>query len=147
MLKLVMNFSGEVKPNMKKSDEYFAGRSAVLYEFLDRSRSLVEGPDQRQMAYMFDFPKRRIENLEELVKNGLALRLADYFYFQIEIAARRRLYRGVVKGRKINSMLAQARAKYRGEKSRSVDENRIELEAVRELNDRWGEAVEHQAAM
>jgi hypothetical protein len=96
---------------------------------------------------MFDFPKGRIENLEEQVKNGLALRLAEYFYFQIEIGARRRVYDGVKTRRITNSKLAQVRAAFRGEETQSVDENRIELESSRDLNDLWRESVEHQAAM
>jgi hypothetical protein len=44
-------------------------------------------------------------------------------------------------------MRAQRDAKYRGEESRSVDENRIKLAASRDLNDLWRDSVEHQAAM
>ena len=145
MLGLVKDFNREVRTDMNESNKFFALESAVLYEFLDQARPLVDR--RKKMAYLFDFPKRRIEDLEELVKNGLPLRLAQYFYFQIEIAAKRRVYFEVVKSRIMNSMLAQVRAKYRGEESRRVDENQIELESSRELTDLWRDSVEHQAAM
>jgi len=145
MLGLVKDFSREVKTNMNKSDEYFAWRSAILDEFLDRARPLVD--PRKKLAYMFDFPKGRIENLEEQVTNGLALRLAEYFYFQIEISAKRRVFREVVRSRIENSKQAQARAKYRGEESPIMSEDQVEREASRELSDLWSAAVEHLSVM
>jgi hypothetical protein len=60
---------------MNESVKYFACRSAVLYEFLDQARPLVD--PRKKIAYMFDFPKRRIESIEEQLEKGLAPPLAN----------------------------------------------------------------------
>ncbi len=145
MLGLAKDFNREVRTNMNEGSKFLALELAILAEFLHRVQLLVD--PREKMAWMFEFPMKRIENLMEQWKKGLALPLAGYYCFKIEISARQRVWREVVKGRIANEMRAQCDAKSRGEESRSVDEDRIKLEASRELNDLWRDSVEHQAAM
>ena len=104
------------------------------------------------MAHVFDFtdfpkPKVSVENLEERVRNGLSLRVAEYSYDQIERSARQHVHKLRKTRGDSDSGLSQVRAKYRGEESESKSEDQIEREARRWVNDLWNEAVEHQAAM
>jgi hypothetical protein len=135
---------------MNESDKFFARESAVLYEFLERSRrALLDDPDERKLELMLDFPKPKVsvESLEESVKNGLSLRLAKNSYYRIEISAKRHVYNCVKTRRSSDSKLAQVRAKPRGEELQSKSEDQIEREASRWVNALWNEAVEQQAAM
>jgi len=97
---------------------------------------------------MLDFPKPRVsvDSLEESVKNGLSLRLAEYLFYRIEMSAKERVKNCIKTGMSSDSKLAQVRAKSRREELQSKSEDQIELEASRRVNDLWNDAVEHQAA-
>jgi hypothetical protein len=130
---------------MNEGSKFLALELAILAEFLHRVQLLVD--PRKKMAWMFEFPKKRIENLMEQWKKGLALPLAMHEYFQIVESASRRVEREVVRSRKENSLQAQARARFRSEEFESKSEDQIEREALRWVNDCWNEAVEHQATI
>jgi len=137
---------------MNESDRVFARKVAVLYKFLELvRRALLEEADERRMANLFepnDFPKPRVsvENLEESVKNGLPLPIAEYSYYQIERNARRHIYKLRMTRGHSDCGLNQVRAKPRGEELESKSEDQIEREASKWVNNLWNEAGELQAA-
>jgi hypothetical protein len=140
---------GRVETHMNEGDRFFAPQSAVLYEFIERSRgALLDDPDEGKKGIMLDFPKPRVsvDSLEESVKNGLSLRLAEYLFYRIEMSAKERVKNCIKTGMSSDSKLAQVRAKSRREELQSKSEDQIELEASRRVNDLWNDAVEHQAA-
>jgi hypothetical protein len=105
---LVKDFSGEVETNMNEGDKVFARESAALYEFIERSRrALLDDPDERKQELMLDFPKPKVsvESLEENVKNGLSLRLAEDSYYRIERSAMRHVYNCIKTRRSSDSSL------------------------------------------
>jgi hypothetical protein len=53
-----------------ESREFFLGESRTFYKFLDWSKALVYGPDERKIHNIFDSPKWQIEKVDQLVKNG-----------------------------------------------------------------------------
>ena len=138
---------------MNESDKFFASKAAVLYKFLERvNRKLREEADERGVANLdnfTDFPKPRVsvENLEESVKNGFPLHLAQYSYDQIERSARRHVYKLRKTRGYSDSGLTQVRAKSRGEVLENKSEDQIEREASKWVNDLWNEAREHQATI
>lgn len=135
---------------MNESDKFFARESAVLDEFLERSRRvLLDDAKERKLELMLDFPKPKVsvESLEESLKNGLSLRLAKDSYYRVEMSAKRHVYNCVKTRRSSDSKIAQVRAKSRGEDLQSKTEDQIEREASKWVNDLWNEVVEHQAAM
>ena len=134
---------------MNEGEKVFARESAVLYEFIERSRrALLDDPDERKQGLMLDFPKPKVsvESLEESVKNGFSLRLAKDSYYRIEMSAKQHVRNCVKTRRSSDSKLAQVRAKSRGEELRIMSEDQIEREASRWVNDLWSAAVEHHAA-
>jgi hypothetical protein len=134
---------------MNEDDKLFAPELAVLCGFVEQSRrALLDEPEERNQGVMLDFPKPKVsmESLEESVKNGLSLRLAQGWYYRIERGTRESVKNCVKTRMSSDSKLAQVRAKSRGEELEGKNEDQIELEASRWVNDLWNDAVEHQAA-
>ena len=120
--------------HMNESDKLFARESAVLYEFVGRSRrDLLDDPDERKLGLTLNFPKPKlsVERLEESLKNGLSVRLAVDWYDRIERSARQQVNYCVRNRLSSDSKLAQVRAKSRGEESESKSKDQIEREASR----------------
>jgi hypothetical protein len=135
---------------MNESDRLFARESAVLYEFVGRSRrDLLDDRDERNLGLMLNFPKPKlsVERLEESVKNGLSVRLAVDWYYRIERSARQQVKNCVRNRLSSDSELAQVRAKSRGEELLIKSEDQIEREASKWVDDLWSETREHQAAI
>jgi hypothetical protein len=55
---------------MNETSERFIRGSRRFYEGLDKVLATVDPPDEQWVHQTFNSPKRRIEEFDELVKNG-----------------------------------------------------------------------------
>jgi hypothetical protein len=126
--------------------ELFIQGSRRFYEGLDRVLASVDEPDKQFVHQTFNSPKRRMKEIDGLVKSGeMDLGVAEQRRFVIEITAWPLVYKRVLNSWDIKDALAELRAQYRkavyGEELvyPDVEEDLRRNEARREFDDVWFE--------
>ena len=128
------------------SSERFICESTRFCEGLDRVLASVDEPDEQWVHQTFNSPKRRVEELDELVKSGeIELGVAEERRFRIEIPAWRLAYARVLNSWNTKDKLAEvfARSVVCDEESQDPDgeEDKRRKGALREFEDVWLEIV------
>jgi hypothetical protein len=137
--------------DMTADSELFIAGSRRFYEGLNKVLASVDRPDEQCAHQTFETPKRRIEEVDDLVKSGeLDLGVAEERRFRIEVTAWPLAYKRVLNSWDTRDQLDEVIARYRKTVSGAelelsdCEKDKRRKEALSEFENLWLEIAAWQ---